>query len=351
MMKNKKLPQNLDNEKLLCYNHRKGEKIMPSSSNKKLSILYTLKILKDYSDENHLLSQTEIANKIKSHFGMDVERKSIGANLESLIDFGYDIIKSQNGCYLGEREFEPSEIQFLVDAVFSSKAIDSKHAQDLAKKIYSFLSENERKTFKYIFKSNEIGRTKNKEIFYNIDILSEAIQNKKQVEFSYNRFSLNKKEEKEKYIINPYALINNQGKYYLVCSREKFARLSNYRLERIENIKILDSKATPITKLKGFENGFDAAKYANENIYMFGGKAVEATLKLGSDYATSIIDDWFTGARFYEKDGQVFADIKANEQALVYWCLQYGDSIELLEPLTTRDKIKKAIEKLKEKYK
>lgn len=349
-MNGKNLSKNWDNQKFLCYNRAKGEEIMPSSSNKKLSILYTLKILKEYSDENHLLSQTEIAKKIHSIYGMEVERKSIGANIESLIEMKYDIIKSQNGCYLGEREFEPSEIQFLVDAVFSSKAIDSKHAQDLAKKIYSCLSENERKSFKYVFKSGEVGRTKNKEIFYNIDILSEAIQKKKQVEFSYNRFSLSPKEEKEKYIINPYALINSQGKYYLVCSREKFARLSNYRLERIENIKILDSKVSPITELKGFENGLDIVKYANENIYMFGGKTIDATLKLENDYAASVVDDWFAGARFFTKDGIAYASIKANEQALIYWCLQYGNNVELIEPQQTRDKIKMAIEKLKEKY-
>ena len=83
---------------------------------------------------------------------------------------------------------------------------------------------------------------------------------------------------------------------------------------------------------------------------MFGGKTIDATLKLENDYAASVVDDWFTGARFYEKDGQVFADIKANEQALVYWCLQYGDNVELIEPQKTRAKIKEAIEKMKEKY-
>ena len=37
---------------------------MPSPSNKKLSILYTLQVLRDYSDENHLLSQNDIVIKI-----------------------------------------------------------------------------------------------------------------------------------------------------------------------------------------------------------------------------------------------------------------------------------------------
>ena len=91
---------------------------MSLPNNKKLSILYTLQILKDYSDENHLLSQNEIAKKIYRIYGMECERKSIGTNIDSLIDFGYDIIKTNAGSFLASREFEPSEIRFLIDAVF-----------------------------------------------------------------------------------------------------------------------------------------------------------------------------------------------------------------------------------------
>ena len=37
---------------------------MSSPGSKKLSILYILEILRDYSDENHLLTQAEIARKL-----------------------------------------------------------------------------------------------------------------------------------------------------------------------------------------------------------------------------------------------------------------------------------------------
>ena len=56
---------------------------MSLPNNKKLSILYTLQILKDYSDEKHLLSQNEIAKKIYNLYGMECERKSIGTNIDS----------------------------------------------------------------------------------------------------------------------------------------------------------------------------------------------------------------------------------------------------------------------------
>lgn len=325
---------------------------MPSSSNKKLSILYTLKILKEYSDENHLLTQTQIANKINEMFGMECERKSIGYNIDSLIDFGYDIIKTKDGCYLGEREIEPSEIQFLVDAVFSSKSVDSKHSKELANKLSQFLSKHKRKQYNYIYKSDEITRTNNKELFYNIDIINEAIEKKKQIKFNYNRFYYNSSQKNEKtYIVNPYFLINSQGKYYLVCNYDHLDKVGNYKVDKICNIEILDTPAKPITKLLGYEKGIDKSKYANEHIYMFGGNTVRAKIKIYNESAVEYVDEWFgKNVRFYKKDNTFFVDLDANENALVYWCLQYGESVELLEPKETREKIKSIVKEINKRY-
>lgn len=326
---------------------------MPSSSNKKLSILYTLQVLRDYSDENHLLSQNDIVIKINNIYGMTCERKSIATNIDSLIDFGYDIVKTNAGSYLASREFEPSEIRFLVDAVFSSKSINSKQSRELAKKLSEFLSVYQRKQYKYVYKADELNRTDSKELFYNIDIINEAIENNKQIEFDYirNGYKSNNT-KKHPYIVNPYCLINNQGKYFLVCNYDYFDEIGNYKLERIHNIKILDTPIKPVTQVKGFENGLDIAKYANENIYMFATKTINATVKIHREEAANYVEEWFgKNANLYEKENSIFADITANETSLIYWCLQYGEDIELLSPKDTRDKIKEIVKQINKRYK
>lgn len=330
---------------------------MAYTNNKKLSIIYILEILKEYSDEKHPLTQNEILKKLYDVYGMECERKSVGANIENLIEAGYDIVKCEGGgCYLGARDFEQSEISFLVDAVFSSKSIDSKKSRDLAKKISAFSSKYDRKKYNYIYKSDEISRTNNKQLFYTIDILHEAIEQKKQVEFSYDRPYVSKanqeKQQNRRYIVNPYFLVNNQGRYYLVCNYHYFDDIANYKLDQIKDIKILEKDAKPIEKVKGFENGLDIAKYANENIYMFSAETIDVVLKLSDEYAVGILTDWFgTNARVYQQNGEIFADVKANEKAIVYWALQYGEHFELLSPKQTREKIKQAIETLNKKYK
>lgn len=325
-------------------------------NNKKLSIIYILRILQEHSDENHPLTQAEIVSKLYNIYGMECERKSVGANIDNLIDVGYDIIKCDGGgCYLGEREFEPSEISFLIDAVFSSKSIDSKKSKDLAQKLSAFLSKFNRKKYNYVHKSDEISRTNNKQLFYTIDVLHDAIADKKQVEFVYDKPYISKdkqeKQQQKRYLVNPYFLINNQGKYYLVCNYNHYNKIANYRIEQIKDIKIIDAPAKPINELEGCENGFDIAKYANENIYMFSAGSVDAKLKLDDESAVGVIYDWFgKNISVYKQDDMFFADIKANESALIYWCLQYGEKVELISPSSTRQKIKEALAKISNKY-
>ena len=303
---------------------------MASSSNKKLSILYVLRILEKYSDENHLLTQEDIVQKIYSVYGMECERKSIGASLDSLEELGYDIVRvPRKGCFLGERTFESSEVSYLIDAVFSSRVIPGGQARKLAEKVSSKLSVYEAKKFKYIYKADEITRSDNKQVFYTIDIINRAIDLGKKIKFKYNKYVQNNQMQEracgKPYVVNPYFMVNSQGKYYLVCNYDYFDTLANYRIEFITDIEIVDKDIKPIIELKGYENGINIAEYVNENIYMFGGEHIEATLKLEDDRAVSYVIDWFgRNARVYQKEGTLLADVKTNEMALVYWSLQYG---------------------------
>ena len=76
-------------------------------------------------------------------------------------------------------------------------------------------------------------------------------------------------------------------------------------------------------------------------------------IKIDNDYIVSYVQDWFgKSAKIYQdkKDNKLYANIHGNEQALIYWCLQYGESIELLEPVSTRKKIKGIVDSMRKKY-
>lgn len=326
---------------------------MAIDTNKKLLIIYIYEILKEYSDENHLLTQQDIIKLIKQIYDMDCERKSVGNNIDFLIDLGFDIIKvPHKGCYLGERVLEPSEVSFIIDSLFSNKSISGKQAKELSTKLSNLLSKYQRKRYHYIYKAEQVNRTNNKELFYNIEIIQEAIEKNKKISFNYVRSYYSEENTLKTYIINPYFLINSQGRYYLVCNFDYYGEIANYKVDFIKNIKILDDERKTLNNLKRCENGIDISKYINEHIYLFGDKTVNATLKLSDENVITYVVEWFgENAKIYKKENTFFADITSNEKALVYWCLQYGESVELLSPIETRNKIKEKVEIIYYKYK
>ena len=69
---------------------------MPVKQPKKLLILNILDILRKYSDEDHRLSQKDIAEILKTEYDMTADRKAIRRNILNLMDCGYNIEYSES---------------------------------------------------------------------------------------------------------------------------------------------------------------------------------------------------------------------------------------------------------------
>lgn len=319
--------------------------------NKKGSILLVLKILEEYTDDNHYLTQPQIATKISQLYGIDLERKAIGSSLQLLEELDYDIVKGTKGGFaLLSRTFDPSEASFLIDAIFSSKSINGKEAKRMAEEVSSCFSKYQRKDYSYIYKSNEINRSKNETTLYNVSIINEAISKGKRVGFQYLTYDKNGNEiyrnDGYEYIVSPYYLINNYGRYYLLCNyREKYRPLQLFRIDKMANIAIKDDWS--IKQLKDIKDGpkdFSIAKYLNEHVYLFNEEVIDAKIILDGEWVIEIVKDWFgDNAKIHFKDEKIIATIKGDEKALYYWIMQYSDCVTVLSPLSLVEKIKKGL--------
>lgn len=324
-------------------------------SEKKGSILYILEILRQYSDENHPLTYEDIINKLYNLYGIEIERKTVARDVSILQDFGYDVVKRGNrGLYLGFRDFEEGEILYLIDAIYSSRFMPTAYAKDLVERLTKNLSEYKRKKFKHLEKIDDGIRTDNKEIFWTIELLNEAIEQKKKVEFQYGAYGIDKKlklkGDGKFYKINPYFMVNNRGKYYLVCNNDKYNDISNYKLECICNIKVLNEEIKPISTLPNMNN-FSVKNYVKEHIYMVFGNSVNAEVKLSSEDKVNDFIDWFgKDVSFERKPNGIIANLKVNEESLIFWALQYGKHVEVLKPIETRQKIKDILKTMSETY-
>ena len=325
--------------------------------NKKASILLILKVLEEYSDEDHFLTQQDIIDKVDELYGIELERKSVAFSISLLQELDYDINKSPRGGYaLLSRSFDNSEIRYIVDSLFSSKSISGKQAAELSKKLNSCLSKYQRKDYNFIYKSNEVNRSENKELFYTLELIEEAKRRGKRISFQYLTFDENGKPYTKmdgyRYIVSPYYSANSNGRYFLICNyREKYRAITWFRIDYMLNPKIEEEwPIKPIESLEGVKD-FDIAKYLNDNIYLLDGEIIKATFLIENPSYVQFVIDWFgRNARTYKKDDKLYADIKCNESALFYWYMQYSECVTIVSPQSLIDRAKKEAERIIQKY-
>lgn len=170
------------------------------------------------------------------------------------------------------------------------------------------------------------------QLFYTIEVVDEAISQWDQVSFTYNSCGIDKKLHSRRegsgnireYIVNPYQIAAANGRYYPICNYDKYENVANYRLDRITNIKLLQTFAKPMEKVKGLESGFDLPKYMAEHIYMFAGESGVETFQ-AQKYLLDDLVNWFGGGiTFLMRQTKKSAPMCVNFAAMRRWALQYA---------------------------
>ena len=325
---------------------------MDNFEHKRLALLRILEILQKYSDDRHPIMQDEIAQRLERDYGIKIERKAIGRNISLLKEAGYDIMQSKKGSYLVDRNFEDSELRMLIDGVLTSKYITERHSKDLIEKLCRQANVYFRSHVKNIYSVGDWSKTDNCEVFYNIEIIDEAIEKGKQITFDYNKYGADKKMHKtDAHTASPYQLILHNQRYYLMALSEKYSGVSYYRLDRITNIQISNGDVTDIRTLEGYQSGINYRKLASSLPYMFSDMPEEVEFLANENIIDQVLD-WFgfDVKLSKQKDGRIKVSACVSPKAMGYWALQYVDSVEVISPLSLRQTIKESLKDGLKKY-
>ena len=290
---------------------------------------------------------------MKKDYGVLCERKTISRNLGDLMDAGYEIEHDSDGYYLAEREFEDSELRLLIDSVLACRYIPKSQSSALINKLINQSSVHFKKSVKHVYSLDNMERADNNELFWNLECISEAIDNNKKIEFFYNKYGTDKKLHKttdKKHLVNPYYIAIANGRYYLVGNNDKYSDVTHYRLERISNVTITDNIRKPKEELKDFKDGQGLSKHMMEHVYMFSGESARVVLKVRPDGINDVIDWLGRDIGISIKDDFLIVDTTANKQAMKYWAVQFGEKVEVLQPEDLREDVKKLVAKINEKY-
>ena len=344
---------------------------MSNLKRKKLSFAI-LEILRQYTDENHKLSQNDIIELLERDYDMKTDRKSVKRNITSLWEMGYPIDfketlrmypnkegKMEESYILSdfylEREFTDAELRLLIDSLLFSKHIPYSQCKELVSKLEGLSNQYFKSRVKYIATLPETA-PKNPELFWTIEVLDEAIAKQRQVAFTYNSYGTDKKLHPRRngdgtareYIVNPYQMAAANGRYYLICNFDRYNDVANCRLDRITGIRLLDTPRKPMKQVPELKNGLYLPKHIAEHLYMFSGESVCVTFRMKKQIMNDVID-WFGMEIDFsdETEDEVTARVTVNWHAMRHWALQYCRHVRILAPedlaQTVREDLRNAL--------
>ena len=182
----------------------------------------------------------------------------------------------------------------------------------------------------------------------NVQIILEAIDKKRGIECDY--YSYNKKSVKQQKLI-PYFLRTWENRWYLVAEPDNHHRgQSVFALERMENIRLTKEKMHPSKKITA-EEYFDGSFGVNHSddqkperilikVYNTQVEYVRALPIHESQKEIETTDEW----SIFEY--RIIPCFNLYQQLL--W---HREKIEVLEPKSVRDEMKKIVEDIQKKYK
>ena len=314
---------------------------------KKALNMLILEILEQYTDSDHPLTQMEIVDLLEKNYGVPCTRQTVKNNLMLLGEMGYEI-SMEDGIFLMSRQFENAELRMLIDSVLFSRTLSGKQAKRLIEKLTGLGNKYFRAKVKHVCHLPKLIHSDNKQVLLNLDVLNDAIEQERKVRFTYNSygkdFQLHPR-RKDPYIVNPYQMVANQGRYYLLCSYDASNRLSHYRLDYMTKLEMLDAKVEPMDQMEDFVQGYSLSKHMEEHIYMFSGPSVQVKMRVRAVNMDALIDWFGKGFHIVKEDADgLIVSVACNELAMKYWALQYGEYVEVLEPKSLREAICDAID-------
>ena len=328
---------------------------MARSSFQKLKILYIMDYLLKRSDENHPVTVAQLIGELESH-GISAERKSIYDDLESLREYGLDILQTgsgkNSGYYVASREFELPELKLLVDSVQSSKFITYKKTLSLIKKIESLTSVYDAQLLRrQLYVKNRI-KTMNESIYYNVDELHRGIAENRKIRFHYFEYTVRKERRFRRdgawYVLSPYALSWDDENYYLVGFDSEAGIIKHFRVDKMADIQVTEEPRDG----EEIYAALDMGVYARKTFGMFTGEETSVRLRFEKDLVGAVIDRLGRDVMLVP-DGEdhftVRTDVIVSPQFFA-WVLGFGNKAKILGPESVVRKLREHLNQVTALY-
>jgi predicted DNA-binding transcriptional regulator YafY len=321
---------------------------MPEDNCQKIKLLKIMELLRQESDEQHPIPTSEFCRRLIA-MNISSERRTLAKDIAMLNKQGYEIMFTQRGrekaYYVEDRSFSVPELKILIDAVQAASFITKKKTDELIDKLADLGGSHRAE----ILKSNVVcfntRKHSNESIFYNVGYLEEALQKKQKASFCY--FDLDEKgervyrKEKERYIVEPMALVFHEDNYYLMCYSPKYKDIVNYRVDRMESVAVEEE---PVSEEALLQEA-DVGKYTEQVFKMYNGPKEDVVLQFDQSLLGVIYDKFGEDTKVIRSsDTSLVATVKVQISPTFWgWLFQFGGKMKLLSPESVIEEYNKCL--------
>lgn len=387
---------------------KKSTKRGTKTESSRLNIFYILYVLEQYTDAEHPLSASKISELVNQEFGylstdgkllsMDTVKRTLeeligkvfsnSLNIEEYMQrYGYvvyEVMKTSDGykkyCesdekpqptryYYYESNLTVTEIQIMKDALETHYYFSEEDVTGMVNKLMRLRPSFFRKSYTDMARET---RDEDSLLLLNIEDLHRIISNRNAAEITYCSYNEDKElEVRPGYpkVLEPVHLMWSNGYYYLLAYNEKYKNIINMRVDRITDIKEIESEEN-----HGLEH-FNPVQYRHEHPVMYGGEKQKVTLlcrDTGKNHIMNLIVDLFGknvrvtqaseeliekqlghSKQYYEEQGITWLKITMDTvpAGVELWATQYCNDCRIVSPEESAQRVKDRLTKGLEYYK
>ena len=346
---------------LVCYNCQNGTQggwTMPNYG--KYYIGIRLLLLKEYLQANagkdRIVKRKELEEYLMEK-GFPVEKKTLYADFAVLDDvFGLHLEYDQHkkGYRLLNPPFEPYELRLLVDGIQSSKFITREKAREITEKIKALAGKEIKATLNRQAYVADRVRSMNDSVVKDADRIHQAIAEDCQIAFRYFHYTPDKSNPKsyskdgKQYIVSPYALLWNNGNYYLYAYDGKKFRY--FRVDRMERISF------PLPQKREGKEAYKEKNITSQKAKvfdMYGGKEYNVRIRFRKELADAVIDQFGKDVMMMPVDADHFTITVPVEVSPTFfaWIATFGRRVKILDPAPVVEKMRDFIQATADMYK
>ena len=191
-----------------------------------------------------------------------------------------------------------------------------------------------------------------------IEIMLEAMYLHKKIQFQYteinNAMEKVLRKEGKMYQLNLYTIYWSDNNYYLIGSHDNHDGLTNYRLDRIENMSMSSEETIPAEEKIGVNPELVIQDYIKKSVNHFSGDTIRIEVEYKPAPITNAIlyDFAGEGIRVRPLDNGKYKAVfkKMDSVTLVGWFVQYANRFKVISPKSLKDKIIENLEQAQSIY-